>query len=125
MTGVFAISFISVYAFCLFICPSDCRCHRCCFVVCDVAAAAVTFTSSSQIAATLKSSVRDERSCLLQVFLIAVVSGIFVCSICSAVWSSKPKLRVGFGASFNFLYMWALRVVVVVPVVVVVAVCER
>ena len=30
-----------------------------------------------------------------------------LCSICSAVWSSRPHLQIGDGASFIFLNMWA------------------
>jgi len=41
-------------------------------------------------------------------FVLAVCRGGHLCSISSAVWSSRPQLQVGDGASFVFLNMWAL-----------------
>ena len=35
-----------------------------------------------------------------------------LCSIRSAVWSSRPQLQIGDGASFIFLNMWTLESVV-------------
>ena len=42
-------------------------------------------------------------------FFLAVCSSGHLCSICSAVWSSRPKLQASDGASFIFLKMWALH----------------
>ena len=41
-------------------------------------------------------------------FVFAVCRSGYLCSICSAVWSSRPQLQSGDGASFIFLNMWAL-----------------
>ena len=40
--------------------------------------------------------------------VLAVCRSGHLCSICSAVWSSRPQSQIGEGASFIFLNMWAL-----------------
>ena len=40
--------------------------------------------------------------------VLAVCRSGHLCSICSAVWSSRPQSQIGDGASFIFLNMWAL-----------------
>ena len=41
-------------------------------------------------------------------FVLSLCRSGHLCSICSAVWSSRPQLQIGDGASFIFLNMWAL-----------------
>ena len=45
---------------------------------------------------------------LTTTFVLAVCRSGHHCNICSAVWSSRPQLQVGDGASFIVLYIWAL-----------------
>ena len=76
-----------------------------------------SYQSGTELMKSSSSRSLQHRVSSLQVghtFVLAAVcrSG-HLCSICSAVWSSRPQLQVGDGTSFIFLKMWALSPCVV------------